>query len=91
MVRYIQSKDRPTEVNVRTGTGNGSNADFTVTQNWTVDNDVPVSSSLNRKLIPLSDSIVNQVIDCKIETTECLAFEPNKFYRNVQFFLEWLY
>ena len=37
MVRYIQSKDRPTEVNVRTGTGNGSNTDFTVTQNSTVD------------------------------------------------------
>jgi len=37
MVRYIQSKDRPTEVNVRTDTGDGSNTDFTVTQNQTVD------------------------------------------------------
>ena len=37
MVRYIQSKDRPTEVNVRTGTGDNSNTDFTVTQNLTVD------------------------------------------------------
>lgn len=37
MVRYIQPKDRPTEVNVRTATGDGSTTDFTVTQNSTVD------------------------------------------------------
>jgi len=36
MVRYIQPKDRPTEVNVRTATGNGSTTGFTVTQNQTV-------------------------------------------------------
>ena len=37
MVRYIQPKDRPTEVNVRSTTGDGSTTDFTVTQNSTVD------------------------------------------------------
>lgn len=36
MVRYIQPKDKPTEVNVRTATGDGSTATFTVTQNLTV-------------------------------------------------------
>ena len=36
MVRYIQPKDRPTEVNVRTATGNGSTTNYTVTQNLTV-------------------------------------------------------
>jgi hypothetical protein len=37
MVRYIQGKDRPTEINVRTETGDGSTTGFTVTQNQTVD------------------------------------------------------
>jgi len=37
MVRYIQPKDRPTEVNVRSNTGDGSTTGFTVTQNSTVD------------------------------------------------------
>jgi len=37
MVRYIQPKDRPTEINVRSATGDGSTTDFTVTQNSTVD------------------------------------------------------
>jgi hypothetical protein len=36
MVRYINGKDKPTEINVRTGTGNGSNTDFTVTQGSSV-------------------------------------------------------
>jgi hypothetical protein len=36
MVRYIQPKDRPTEINVRTATGDGSTVGFTVTQNQTV-------------------------------------------------------
>lgn len=37
MVRYIQGKDRPTEINVRSATGDGSTTGFTVTQNQTVD------------------------------------------------------
>ena len=37
MVRYIQGKDRPTEINVRTATGDGSTVGFTITQNQTVD------------------------------------------------------
>ena len=37
MVRYIQGKDRPTEINVRSYTGDGSTVGFTVTQNQTVD------------------------------------------------------
>jgi|TARA_B100001094_G_scaffold272484_1_gene278327 hypothetical protein len=36
MVRYIQPKDRPTEINVRSATGDGSTTGFTVTQNSTV-------------------------------------------------------
>ena len=36
MVRYIQPKDRPTEVIIRTATGDGSATNFTVTQNLTV-------------------------------------------------------
>jgi len=35
MVRYINGKDRPTEVNVRTNTGDGSTTGFTVTQGMT--------------------------------------------------------
>jgi hypothetical protein len=37
MVRYIQGKDRPTEINTRVATGDGSTTGFTVTQNQTVD------------------------------------------------------
>jgi hypothetical protein len=37
MVRYINGKDRPTEINVRTYTGDGTTVGFTVTQNQTVD------------------------------------------------------
>jgi hypothetical protein len=37
MVRYINGKDRPTEINVRSYTGDGSTSGFTVTQNQTVD------------------------------------------------------
>jgi hypothetical protein len=37
MVRYIQGKDRPTEINIRSYTGDGSTAGFVVTQNQTVD------------------------------------------------------
>jgi len=37
MVRYINGKDKPTEINVRSYTGNGSTTDYTVTQNQTVD------------------------------------------------------
>jgi len=37
MVRYIQGKDRPTEIIVRNYTGDGSTTGFTVTQNQTVD------------------------------------------------------
>lgn len=37
MVRYIQPKDRPTEINIRSLTGDGSTTGFTVTQNSTVD------------------------------------------------------
>lgn len=37
MVRYINAKDRPTEINVRSTVGDGSNTDFTVTQGSTVD------------------------------------------------------
>lgn len=37
MVRYINGKDRPTEINVRTYTGDGTTVGFIVTQNQTVD------------------------------------------------------
>jgi len=37
MVRYIQPKDRPTEINVRSATGDGSTTGFTVTQKPTTD------------------------------------------------------
>jgi len=37
MVRYINGKDKPTEINVRDYTGDGSTVGFTVTQNQTVD------------------------------------------------------
>ena len=37
MVRYINGKDRPTEINVRSYTGDGSTTGFTVTQGMTVD------------------------------------------------------
>lgn len=36
MVRYINEKDRPTEILGRTGTGDGSTTTFTVTQGMTV-------------------------------------------------------
>jgi len=36
MVRYINGKDRPTEILVRTATGDGSTTGFTVTQGMTV-------------------------------------------------------
>jgi hypothetical protein len=35
MVRYINGKDRPTEVNTRQNTGDGSTTGFTVTQGMT--------------------------------------------------------
>jgi hypothetical protein len=35
MVRYINGKDRPTEVNVQKHTGDGSTTGFTVTQGMT--------------------------------------------------------
>jgi len=37
MVRYINGKDRPTEINVISYTGDGSTTGFTVTQGMTVD------------------------------------------------------
>jgi len=37
MVRYITAKDRPTEINVRSATGDGTTTGFTVTQGVTVD------------------------------------------------------
>ena len=37
MVRYINGKDRPTEINVRVSTGDGSTTAFTCTQGMTVD------------------------------------------------------
>jgi hypothetical protein len=37
MTRYIQDKDRPTEIFVRNFTGDGSTVNFTVTQNQTQD------------------------------------------------------
>jgi len=37
MVRYINGKDRPTEINVRSYTGDASTTGFTVTQGMTVD------------------------------------------------------
>lgn len=36
MTRYIQDKDRPTEINVRNYTGDGSTVNFDITQNQTV-------------------------------------------------------
>ena len=37
MVRYINGKDRPTEINVRSMTADGSTATFTITQGMTED------------------------------------------------------
>ena len=37
MVRYIQGKDRPTEINTRNYTGDGSTTAFTVAASRTVD------------------------------------------------------
>jgi len=49
MVRYIQSKDRPTEVNVRTATGDGSTTGFTVTQGMTVNKVIVSINGLMQK------------------------------------------
>ena len=57
MVRYIQSKDRPTEVNVRTGTGDGSTTDFTVTQNMTVNKVIVTINGLMQK--PTTDYTIS--------------------------------
>jgi hypothetical protein len=57
MVRYIQGKDRPTEINVRTGTGDGSTTDFTVTQNQTVDKVIVTINGLVQK--PTTDYTIS--------------------------------
>jgi len=57
MVRYIQSKDRPTEVNVRTGTGDGSTTDFTVTQGMTVNKIIVTINGLMQK--PTTDYTIS--------------------------------
>lgn len=49
MVRYIQSKDRPTEINVRTATGDGSTLTFTVTQGMTVDKVIVTENGVVQK------------------------------------------
>lgn len=57
MVRYIQSKDRPTQINVRTSTGDGSTAGFTVTQNQTVDKVLVTINGLLQK--PTTDYTIS--------------------------------
>lgn len=57
MVRYIQSKDRPTEINVRASTGDGSTAGFTVTQNQTVDKVLVTINGLLQK--PTTDYTIS--------------------------------
>lgn len=46
MVRYINGKDRPTEVNTRANTGDGSTTGFTVTQGMTVDKVIVTKNGL---------------------------------------------
>ena len=57
MVRYINGKDRPTEITVRTGTGDGSTTDFTVTQNQTVDKVIVTINGLVQK--PTTDYTIS--------------------------------
>ena len=53
MVRYINGKDRPTEINTRSATGDGSTTTFTVTQGMTVDKIVVSVNGVFQK--PTSD------------------------------------
>ena len=53
MVRYINGKDRPTEINTRSATGDGSTTTFTVTQGMTVDKIVVSVNGVVQK--PTSD------------------------------------
>ena len=57
MVRYIQGKDRPTEINVRSYTGDGSTAGFTVTQNQTVDKVLVTENGILQK--PTTDYTIS--------------------------------
>lgn len=57
MVRYIQSKDRPTEVNVRAATGDGSTTGFTVTQGMTVNKVIVTINGLMQK--PTTDYTIS--------------------------------
>lgn len=57
MVRYIQAKDRPTEINVRTGTGDGSTTGFTITQGMTVDKVIVTLNGLVQK--PTTDYTIS--------------------------------
>ena len=59
MVRYIQPKDGPTEINVRTSTGDGSTAGYTVTQNQTV----------NKVLVTINGLLQKPTTDYTISTT----------------------
>lgn len=57
MVRYIQAKDRPTEINVITGTGDGSTTGFTITQGMTVDKVIVTLNGLVQK--PTTDYTIS--------------------------------
>jgi hypothetical protein len=49
MVRYIQSKDGPTEINVRSYTGDGSTITFVVTQNQSVNKVIVTENGVIQK------------------------------------------
>lgn len=57
MVRYIQSKDRPTEIVIRNYAGDGSTNSFTVTQGMTVEKVIVTNNGLTQK--PTTDYTIS--------------------------------
>jgi hypothetical protein len=56
MVRYIQEKDKPTEINVRSYTGDGSTIVFAVSQNQSVNKVIVTENGVIQK--PTDDYII---------------------------------
>ena len=57
MVRYIQSKDRPTEIVIRNYAGDGSTNSFTVTQGMTVEKVIVTNNGLTQR--PTTDYTIS--------------------------------
>ncbi len=57
MVRYINGKDRPTEVTTRKNTGDGSTTGFTVTQGMTVEKVIVTKNGLTME--PTTDYTIS--------------------------------